>query len=78
MELNSNTTESTKNERIHYAQMKVEVKVFDTQGQLVFMKPIEGIQGAQLNYKDAGLDAYQDLTEYLSKNLMAKLKELVK
>ncbi len=78
LELNSNTTESTKNERIHYAQMKGEVKVFDTQGQLVFMKPIEGIQGAQLNYKDAGLDAYQDLTEYLSKNLMAKLKELVK
>jgi len=78
MELNSNTTESTKNERIHYAQLKAEVKVFNAQGQMVFIKPIDDIRGAQLNYMDAGLDAYQSLSDYLSKNLMTKLNELVK
>jgi len=78
IELNINTFESTKNERICYSQLKGEMNFFNSQGQLVYMKPLENIQGAQLNYKDAGLDAYQNLSEYLSKNLMTKLNELIK
>ncbi|MCK9208853.1 MAG: hypothetical protein M0P66_17215, partial [Salinivirgaceae bacterium] len=77
LELQANTVESKKEGRMHYAELQGEVKIFNAQEQLVFIKPFENIRGTQLGYQEAGLDAYQNLSDYLSKNFMAKLKELV-
>jgi hypothetical protein len=77
LELQANTSELKKEGRIHYAGLQGEVKVFNAQEQLVFIKSFENIRGTQLGYPEAGLDAYQNLSDYLSKNLTPKLKELV-
>lgn len=75
IEVNTNTSKSKKEGRMHYAILTGEVKVIDANGQLILMKPIENVKGVQLNYNDAGFDAYNNLTNYLNRTFLPKLKE---
>lgn len=75
IEVNTNTAKSKKEGRMHYATLSGEVKVIDSSGKLILMRPIEKVTGVQLNYNDAGFDAYNNLSGYLNRTFLPKLKD---
>jgi len=77
LELTTDTQKANKQGRMHYAQLKGEIEIFNTDMQLIYVRPIEEVSGVQLNYNDAGLDAYSNLADYLNRNFLQKLKEVL-
>ena len=75
IELNTDTKKSKKEGRMRYSTLSGEIKVIDSKNQLVLMRPIEKVSGVQLNYVDAGFDAYNNLSDYLNRIFLPKLKE---
>lgn len=78
MQVEINTQPDGVNGKFHYAKVEGAIKVYSHQEQLVLLQPIENIQGVQLNFEQAGIDGYQKLANYLERNLIHKLNEVVK
>lgn len=64
--------------KMFYCHLNGEIKVYNQKKELVYIKPVENIQGVQLNYNEAGIDAYKNLTDAMAKNLLYQLKEIIK
>lgn len=75
IEVNTNTAKQKKEGRMFYATLSGEIKVFNADLQLLFLRPIDDVEGVQLNYNEAGFDAYNNLSNYLTRNFLPKLKE---
>ncbi len=75
--ISSNTNQQKVEGKMFYAILNAEIKVLNTNGELVFSRPVVNITGVQLNLNDAGLDAYNNLSDYLTKNFMPKLKDVL-
>lgn len=78
IELNTNTTKSSKEGRMCTSELVGDIKVFNSSKQLILHRDIANVKGVQLNYSDAGIDAYSNLTKYLNRNFLPKLKEAVR
>ncbi len=74
----SNTITSKQDSKFYYVDMQGEMKIYNKNSQMVFHKPIENIKGVQLSYRDAGIDAYKNLSENITRNLANRIKEVVK
>jgi len=77
IEANTDTKKLKKEGRQHYAALFGEIKVLNTDAQLLFVRPINEVKGVQLNIKDAGLDAYNNMSNYLNRYFLPKLKEAI-
>jgi len=74
----SNTVTSKQDAKFYYVDMQGEMKIYNKNSQMVFHKPIENIKGVQLSFNDAGIDAYKNLSDYITRNLANRIKEVVK
>lgn len=71
----TDTEKQQKQGRMCTSVLKGEIKVFNASDELVLTRDIRDIKGVQLNYVDAGMDAYNNLSQYLNRNFLPKLKE---
>lgn len=78
IEVYTNTKKLKKDGRKRYSVLFGKIRVLNSYEQLIFEKPIEGITGSQLNYIDAGLDAYNNLSIYMNRNFLPNLKDEIK
>ncbi len=75
IEVFTNTKKFKKDRRIRYSILFGKIRVLNSYEQAIIEKSIEGINGSQLNYFDAGLDAYNNLSIYMNREFLPKLKE---
>ncbi len=61
--------------RMFYTTLKGDVKILNNKNQMILLSPVDDIQGIQLNYIDAGMDAYNNLIEKLDRTFIVKLKQ---
>lgn len=78
LEISSSTKTSKSDGRMYYTDLSGTVKIFDKQQQLRYVKNLDPITGVQLNYSDAGVNAYQKLAEYLERSFMQNLDNAIK
>ncbi len=76
--LNANTSTFKTEGKMHYVKLNGTLQIFNNQKKLLFVEPFNEITGVQLNDMDAGLDAYNQLGDYLNRNFMTKLNEAIK
>lgn len=75
----SSLTKTNRNEgKMFYTELSGTIKIFDKQQQLRYVKNLDPISGVQLNYTDAGVNAYQKLADYLDRNFMQHLNQAIK
>ncbi|MBI9066722.1 MAG: LPP20 family lipoprotein [Salinivirgaceae bacterium] len=77
IELEINTLEDKQQGKMYYASLSGNIKIFNKQNELLALKPIDKINGVKLSFNDAGFDAYINLSDYLDRNLMIKLKKAI-
>lgn len=75
IEVISNTETSGVSRGIYSAQLTTSIKVKNQEEHIVFQKSLAGINGSQLTYKKAGLEAYKNAEDEIKFKL---LKELLK
>ncbi len=63
--------------RMYYTLLKGDVKVLNSENQMILFTPMDDIQGVQLNYRDAGMDAYNNLIEKLDRTFIHNLKQSI-
>lgn len=78
IELEYNTNPEKIEGQMYYVVLSGNIKVMNDQNQLILLKPIEGIKGVRLNNKDAGFAAIDNLADYMNRNLLIKLKQVIK
>lgn len=78
IEFNLNTTQSKQEGKMYYTKLNGSIKVLNADKQIIYLKPIENIQGVQLTYEKAGIEAYYSFNETLERTLAQKLKQSLK
>jgi hypothetical protein len=63
---------------MYYTDLSGVIKILDKQQQLRYVKNIDPITGVQLNYSEAGINAYQKLADYLERSFMQNLNIAIK
>ncbi len=78
LEINSSTKINKNDGRMHYTDLSGIIKILDKQQQVRYVKNIDPITGVQLNYTEAGVNAYQKLADYLERSFMQNLNNAIK
>ncbi len=78
LEINSSTKTNKTDGRMYYTDLSGVIKILDNKQHLRYVKNIDPIMGVQLNYTEAGIDAYTKLADYLERNFMQNLKNAIK
>lgn len=78
LEFDLNTSKLKQEGKMHYALLNGSIKLYNNENHVVFLKPVENIQGVQLNYDKAGLDAYEKFANTLETTFINRLKQSIK
>lgn len=76
LQINTNTQPMRNDNKMYYTKLIADIKLFDKKENIV-TSWTQTEQGVQLNYNEAGIDAYTKFSGYLEKNFFARIKEAI-
>ncbi len=72
-----NTINKKQDGGMFYAGLRAEMKILNTNNEIIMSKSIHDIEGVQSSFKEASKDAYKNFNVYLSKKLITIINEAV-
>ena len=77
LEINSNTSKVSNNSGFYSASLNAELKLFNSDLNLIYTDQITQIKGVQLDFDKAGNDAYKNTVEEIHKRVFRELRRKV-